>query len=339
MTLAVDLDATFAAEGAAPFTVDAAFEVAAGETLTVLGPSGSGKTLLLESVAGFHDHGGTVALDGRRADDRPPEDRDFGFVFQDYALFPHMTVAENAAFGLRYLDDARADGGATARSRLRGLLGARPDRTAGRDPQALLADFGIEDLADRYPPTLSGGEKQRVALARALAVDPEVLLLDEPLSSLDVPTRQSLREDLQDVLADVTAVYVTHNRTTARALSDRIAVMNDGRIVQAGSPETVFERPASPTVARFTGANCVPLSAVPALDRQGEGDWLVIRPEAVVLGDGPIRGTVERVLREDATCRVTVAVGGATVEAFTDDPPAPGESVALRFPADRRHVC
>ena len=317
MTLAVDIAATFSADGAEDFHVAADFAVEDGETVVVLGPSGSGKTLLLETVAGFHDHDGTVVHDERRLSDSPPEDRGFGFVFQDYALFPHMTARENVAFGQRY-------------------------RESERDPETVLADVGVPALADRYPPTLSGGEQQRVALARALAVGPDVMLLDEPLSSLDVPTRQSLRDDLQDVLSDVTSVYVTHNRTTARALADRIVVMNDGQVVQTGTPEDVFERPATPLVARFTGSNVLPLDALPVLDGavDGDGDHVAIRPEAVAIANGTdpdATGTVERVTREDATSRVVCRLAtrngtDVTVDVYSDSPPTVGETVSLRFP-------
>jgi ABC-type Fe3+/spermidine/putrescine transport system ATPase subunit len=318
MSLHADVSATFTADGAESFHVDAEIEVERGESLVILGPSGSGKTLLLETVAGFHPHDGPVTLDGERVSDTAPEKRDFGFVFQDYALFPHMTVRENVDFGSRYHDGTR-------------------------DPDELLAELGVGGLSDRYPPTLSGGEQQRVALARALAVRPEVMLLDEPLAALDVPTRQALRDDLADVLADVTAVYVTHNRTTARALADRIAVMNDGRIVQVGTPEDVFERPDSPLVARFTGSNVVDLADAPsireALPGTAEG-VVAVRPEAVVWGDdGDVSGTVERVVREDATNRVAVAVDDIVVEMFAERPPSVGEEVWLTFPADAVHVC
>lgn len=316
------VESTFTADGAEAFTVDAEIEVEPGESLVILGPSGSGKTLLLETVAGFHDHEGFVAFDGRQLTDLPPERRDFGFVFQDYALFPHMTVTENVAYGTQYHDETS-------------------------DPDALLAELGVSPLSDRYPPTLSGGEKQRVALARALAIQPGVMLLDEPLAALDVPTRQALRDDLADVLADVTSVYVTHNRTTARALADRIAVMHDGRIVQTGTPEDVFERPASPMVAEFTGANTVDLSSAPSLRRllngsaSPEGDGhAAIRPEAIAFGDpGDVQASVERVVREDATNRVTLSFDDVTVTAFADDPPSIGDTVGLRFPMDRIHHC
>jgi ABC-type Fe3+/spermidine/putrescine transport system ATPase subunit len=320
--LRADITASFTADGTDTFTVDAEFGVETGENLVVLGPSGSGKTLLLETVAGFHGHEGHVTRNGTVVGDRPPEQRDFGFVFQDYALFPHMTVTENVDYGQRYHDDTRP-------------------------AEDLLAELGVAHLAERYPPTLSGGEKQRVALARALAIKPDVLLLDEPLAALDVPTRQSLRDDLADVLTDVTAVYVTHNRTTARALADRLAVMADGEIVQSGSVADVFDHPASPMVAEFTGSNALSLAEAPALreilgDGFGSGDHVAVRPEAVhIAADGRANGTVpatvERVVREDATSRVTVRVDGVTVEAFSDDPPRPGETVRLRVPPERVH--
>ncbi|MFB6109452.1 MAG: ABC transporter ATP-binding protein [Halodesulfurarchaeum sp.] len=304
MRLEAAIRATFTAEGAEPFDVDAAIEVAAGETLVVLGPSGSGKTLLLESIAGFHDHAGHVRLGDRDIADVPPEKRGFGFVFQDYGLFPHMTVRENVAFGEQYHEETR-------------------------DPDALLESLGVSHLADRSPPTLSGGEKQRVALARSLAVRPEALLLDEPLSALDVPTRQALRDDLAEALADVTGVYVTHNRTTARAIADRIAVMRDGEIVQTGPPEEIFETPATAYVARFVGSNVLPGDR---FDRAA--DAVAIRPEHVEINppDSGIRATVERVAREDAASRVVLDWDGERVEAFSSEPPAVGTTVGVGFP-------
>ena len=325
MGLHADLRATFSAGSANAFSVDAAFDVDRGESLVILGPSGSGKSLLLEAIAGFHEHDGTVTLDGRRLSDHPPERRGFGFVFQDYALFPHLSVRENVEYGVRYHDETR-------------------------DADDLLTELGIDGLADRYPPTLSGGEKQRVALARALVVRPDVMLLDEPLAALDVPTRQTLRDDLADVLADVTSVYVTHNRTTARAIADRIGVMRDGRIVQIGSPAEIFEQPTSPMVANFTGANVIPVSDAPSLEAVfgpgGSSDGHVtIRPEAVEIADsdgdsdGDISAVVERAVREDATHRVTVSIDDILVEAFTDDPPTVGDEVSLTFPRTELHRC
>jgi ABC-type Fe3+/spermidine/putrescine transport system ATPase subunit len=339
--LTADIRSTFTADGAEPFTVDAAIEVESNETCVILGPSGSGKTLLLETIAGFHEHTGVVTANETDITGQPPEERGFGFVFQDYALFPHMTVRENVEYGTRY-------------------------RESSRDAAELLAELGVAHLSERNPPTLSGGEKQRVALARALAIRPSVMLLDEPLAALDVPTQQALRDDLVDVLDDVTAVYVTHNRTTARAVADRIVVMQDGRVVQRGTPEDVFERPASPMVARFTGANVIDLSAAPSLrhnlddhigpqarsdgsgrgpvDRDSDTDaptQVAIRPEAITLGDadGDLSATVERVVREDATNRVTLAFDDVTVEAFATSPPVVGAEVTLSFPRDRLHPC
>jgi ABC-type Fe3+/spermidine/putrescine transport system ATPase subunit len=324
--LTAEVRSRFTAPGAEPFTLDLSLEVAAGETVVVLGPSGSGKSLLLESVAGFHAHEGVVTHGGRDVTNAPPETRDFGFVFQDYALFPHMTVAENVRYGDRYHEET-ADAG------------------------TLLADLEIGDLADRYPKTLSGGERQRAALARALYVDPSVLLLDEPLSSLDVPTRDRLRRDMLEVLDDVTSLYVTHDRTTARTLGDRILLVDDGEVVQRGTPREVFEHPTSPFVARFTGGNCVPLGADglrEAVGAPADAEWLAVRPEDVRLdGDagfdakvgsngasGKTTGTVERVVREDATYRATLSVGGERLEVTTNDPPAVDSVVGVSFDGD-----
>jgi ABC-type Fe3+/spermidine/putrescine transport system ATPase subunit len=307
MTLAVDVAARFTATGTDPFVVDVAFEVEEGESLVILGPSGSGKTLVLETIAGFHPSRGTIRNGDRDLTDLPPEKRDFGFVFQEYALFPHMTVRENVAFGARYHEETR-------------------------DPETVLAELGVADLAGRTPPTLSGGEAQRVALARSLAIGPEAFLLDEPLSALDVPTRQALRDDVADLLADVTAVYVTHNRTTARAIADRIAIMRDGELVQTGAPETVFEQPASPFVARFTGANCLPLDALGEYGRElreREGDreatHVAIRPEYVVLDpEAPdFETTVKRCTREDATNRLVLSLPATTGPATASESSGP----------------
>jgi len=316
VSVEMDLRATFTDTGSEPFTVAADLTVADGETLVVLGPSGSGKTLLLESLAGVRDHGGSVAVDGRDVSDAPPEERGFGFVFQDYALFPHLTVHENVAYGTRYYDDTR-------------------------DPDTLLADLGIADLAERSPGRLSGGEKQRVALARALAVRPRAFLLDEPLSALDPPTRAALRGDLANVLADETAVYVTHDRTTARAMADRVAVVADGEIRQVGSTDAVFERPNDPFVARFTGANCVPRESLPAAVHEPlpSGTHVAIRPEHVGLGpeERDLEARVVRSVREDATYRVTLAVGDEQLDAFTESPPE-GETVGVSLPRSHCHV-
>lgn len=297
--IAFDVDARFG-EG---FRLAADGHVAAGETLAVLGPSGSGKTLLVETLGGFHDHAGSVTFDGCDVTDRPPEDRPLGMVFQDGALFPHLSVRENVAFGEPYHADAR-------------------------DPDRLLARVGIAELAERRPATLSGGERNRVALARALAPDPPAVALDEPLAALDPPTRDALRADLGELLADRTAVLVTHDRTTARALGDRVAVLADGRIRQTGTPATVFDRPATPFVARFVGCSVLPTGVA---DRGASA----VRPEHVALcpaDDGRVAGTVQRIERVAASERVVVDLGDTTLTAFADDPPAVGRRVGVRFP-------
>ncbi|KZN22937.1 Fe3+/spermidine/putrescine ABC transporter ATP-binding protein [Haladaptatus sp. R4] len=313
MSFDVDIAATFTTEGTDSFDLETEFSVETGETLVVLGPSGSGKTLLLETVAGYHDHDGHVGFDGHDVTDDPPEERGFGFVFQDYALFPHMTARENVAFGARYHPEAR-------------------------DADTVLADLGVDHLADRRPETLSGGERQRVALARSLAIRPAALLLDEPLSALDVPTREALRDDLRDLVADITAIHVTHNRTTARALADRIAVMRDGRIVQLGSVEDVFHRPATPFVAWFTGSNCLPVSALPDGTISGSSaTHVAIRPEYVELdGSNPTAmASVTRITPRDGDDRVTLTLGDEEVTAFSNAALTVGESVPVTLPTDR----
>ncbi len=211
-------------------------QIRRGEFLTLLGESGCGKTTTLRIVSGFEEPSeGRVAINGRPVNGVPPHRRRVNTVFQNYALFPHMTVGENVAYGLRF------DG-----------VGRR-DRTqrAGE----MLERVGLADKIDQRPGALSGGQKQRAALARALIKEPEVLLLDEPLSALDARLRKELQLELKRVQRDtgITFVYVTHDQEEALAMSDRIAVMNGGRICQLGTPEEVFERPQSLFVAEFVG--------------------------------------------------------------------------------------
>lgn len=211
-------------------------DVAAGEYFVVLGPTGAGKTVLLETVAGLHQpHKGCILLDGRDVTNVPPERRSIGFVYQDYALFPHLSVAENISFGLK----------------LRGL-----DRRVVEERLAGISQLlGIDHLLHRRPGTLSGGEAQRVALARALVVEPRLLLLDEPLSALDPETREGLQRELARLHRQLssTTIHVTHDFEEAVALGDRIAVVNEGQVVQIGAPEEIFRKPTSEFVARFVG--------------------------------------------------------------------------------------
>ncbi|GER83985.1 ABC transporter ATP-binding protein [Thermogemmatispora aurantia] len=226
-------------------------EVEQGEFLTLLGPSGCGKTTILRLVAGFEQaDAGRILLDGEEITTRPANRRPMGMVFQSYALFPHMTAEQNVAFGLR----------------LRRLSPTLIHRRC----EELLALVGLADRAHNYPHQLSGGQQQRVALARALAVEPKVLLLDEPLSALDAAVRVTLREEIRRIQQQLgmTVIYVTHDQEEALAISDRIAVMARGRLEQLGAPEEIYRRPRTVFVAGFVGAS----TRLPArLERAADG--------------------------------------------------------------------
>lgn len=215
---------------------DLSLKVAPGELLSLLGPSGCGKTTTLRMIAGFETPtSGRIRLDGREVTMLRPERRGVGMVFQSYALFPHMNVAENVAFGLR------AGGVSGARAR---------ERTERALERVELAGYGLRRVQE-----LSGGQQQRVALARALAPEPTLLLLDEPLSNLDAALRERTRTELRGLLKglETTAVFVTHDQEEAFALSDRVAVLDAGRLCQVGAPESLYARPATPFVAAFLG--------------------------------------------------------------------------------------
>jgi putative spermidine/putrescine transport system ATP-binding protein len=220
-------------------------QVRPGELLTLLGPSGSGKTTLLKIVAGFESPtGGEVLLRGRDISRLAPARRGVGMVFQHYALFPHMTVAQNLAYGLK--------------------VRRRPRRERERRVAELLGLLHLEGLAGRYPRQLSGGQQQRVALGRALAYDPEIVLMDEPLGALDRSLRTEMEREIRRLHRDLgaTIVYVTHDQQEALALSDRIAILRGGRLVGLGTPEELFRRPANSFVAEFfAGANLLAVEA------------------------------------------------------------------------------
>ncbi len=219
---------------------DVSFTVSEGELVALLGPSGCGKTTLLRIIAGLESaDSGAVLFDGLDASQRSAKDRNVGFVFQHYALFRHMTVFENVAFGLRVRPRA-----------------ARPsDAAIDRKVHELLTLVQLDYLGDRYPNQLSGGQRQRVALARALAVEPKVLLLDEPFGALDAQVRQELRRWLRRLHADIhlTSVFVTHDQEEALELANRVVVMNRGVIEQQGTPDEVVDHPATPFVLHFLG--------------------------------------------------------------------------------------
>ncbi|NYZ15514.1 ABC transporter ATP-binding protein [Azospirillum sp. RWY-5-1] len=216
-----------------------------GEFLTLLGPSGCGKTTTLRIIAGFVDPtGGRVLIDGREVGHLPPNKREVGMVFQNYALFPHLTVAENIAFGMKQ----------------RGAPEAVRRRRAGE----LLDLIKMTGMGDRHPGELSGGQRQRVAIARAVAHPPAILLMDEPLGALDLKLREAMQQELRAIqkALGITTLYVTHDQTEAMVMSDRIVVMQGGRVEQIGTPSDIYMRPASRFVASFVGRiNFVPLAA------------------------------------------------------------------------------
>ena len=236
--------------GGGPVVKNVSFSLDAGEVLVLVGPSGSGKTTLLRLVAGFDspDAGNIFLTEKHACGDgawMPPEKRNLGMVFQDYALFPHLKVVQNVSFGLKGWEKA-----------------AKAERALG-----LLQMVQLGEFADRYPYQLSGGEQQRVALARALAPSPLALLLDEPLSNLDPRLRAQLRRELKGILTSkgITALYVTHDHEESLYMGDRVAVINDGHIEQIGTPEQIFHQPANRFVARFLGlADFVPAKATDA---------------------------------------------------------------------------
>jgi sulfate transport system ATP-binding protein len=226
--------------GGFPALTEVSLEVQGGELVALLGPSGSGKTSLLRVIAGLElPDAGRIVFDGRDATERSLRERNVGFVFQHYALFRHMSVFENVAFGLRVRP-----------RRLRPPVHHIRERV-----WRLLELVQLEALADRLPAQLSGGQRQRVALARALAVEPEVLLLDEPFGALDAKVRKELRRWLRRLHDElhVTSIFVTHDQEEALELADRVVIMNHGRIEQVGTPGDVYERPATPFVFRFLG--------------------------------------------------------------------------------------
>ena len=318
-----------------------------GEFVSFLGPSGCGKTTTLRMIAGFeHPSDGSIVVDGKEITRQPPNRRNVGMVFQSYALFPNMTVADNIGFGLKV---------------------RRTPRARAREKVAeLLELIHLPDKGDRYPWQLSGGQQQRVALARALAIEPQVLLLDEPLSALDAKIRVALRKEIRTIQRQlgITTVYVTHDQEEALSLSDRVVVMNEGRIEQIGAPADIYNFPATSFVASFVGTlNLIAGRVVDAaagrlsIDgqevrtskpiedaRDGATVTVAIRPESVELGDGGganrLRGPVEDVSFLGSIVRTRIGLdGGATLslDTFNDPhlvPPNVGDVVTTSFPPE-----
>ncbi|MFH8624567.1 ABC transporter ATP-binding protein [Streptomyces vietnamensis] len=277
-------------------------EIADGEFFSMLGPSGSGKTTVLRMIAGFETpSAGTVELAGRDVTRLAPFERDVHTVFQDYALFPHMTVEQNVAYGLKVRGVPRAE--RLVRSR------------------AALAQVGLDGLGKRRPAELSGGQRQRVALARALVGRPRVLLLDEPLGALDLKLRERMQVELKEIQREVgiTFVFVTHDQEEALTMSDRIAVFHQGRIEQVAAPAEIYERPATPFVAGFVGTSNL-LSGDAAQRVVGASGTYSIRPEKIRIlpdhkasgdpGHATAAGTVAEVVYLGDSTRFLVDLDG-----------------------------
>ncbi|MFB6090408.1 MAG: ABC transporter ATP-binding protein [Halobellus sp.] len=297
---------------------DVSLTIDDGEIMGIVGPSGCGKTTTLRLVAGFETATeGRIEYDDEDVTHVPPENRNVGLVFQSYALFNNMTVMDNITFG----------------PRMHGVGEEERKRRANR----LLDLLDISELADRDPQTLSGGQQQRVGLARALAIEPRLLLLDEPMTGLDAELKQTLRKELGELLSDldVTTLYVTHDQEQAMSMCDRIAVMNDGVIEQVGTPSEIYEAPANEFVATFIGTS----NLLPASVRNGVVDFgfaevdssslpdygdvdLAVRPDDFVLGSGPISATVTNLF---------YLGGKIQIIAETDD------GTELTLEVDRRH--
>jgi molybdopterin-binding protein len=336
---------------------DINLEIDKGEYFAILGPTGSGKTMLLETLAGLRrPSSGEIWIAGEDVTGVPPERRHLGFMYQDYLLFPHLTVRSNITFGLRRNSPDRSD------ARVRDLVGL----------------LKIGHLLDRRVAGLSGGEQQRIALARALAPQPLVLLLDEPLSALDPQNRRAVRRELAALhtALGTTTVHVTHDFEEALVLADRIAVINEGRVVQVGPPEEVFRRPASPFVAQFVGAEnlfhgevSLGQAGAPAGPESGgavfrsrglelsviaeqEGPaYASIRPEEITVSREPphssavnnLTGTIRNIEKTAAVVRLTVDAGvpfvvAITAQSFDSLQLGAGIPVYISFKATAIHI-
>jgi len=311
---------------------DITMTIEPGEFFTLLGPSGCGKTTLLRAIAGFHGvNGGQILFDGQNVSERPPWERNIGFVFQNYALWPNKTIFENVAYGLKLRKVSRED----TRTRVR----------------AALEQVQLRGVEDRYPSEMSGGMQQRIAMARALIIDPPLLLLDEPMSNLDARLRISLRQELRELQKriGVTAIYVTHDQEEALEMSDRIAVMNGGVVEQLARPEDVYARPSTRFVAEFVGdANFLEgtiedrgftldsgaLIKLPSTREPGPAT-LFVRPERVILGEagqGLVDGIVADIRYVGRSWVHRLVIGdGVSLWADSSSRLQPGQSVGISF--------
>ena len=302
-------------------------DIAAGEFFAMLGPSGSGKTTCLRLIAGFEQPtSGGIAIFGERADGVPPYRRNVNTVFQDYALFPHLNVIDNVAYGLMVKGVARS-------ARLK----------AAEDALALVR---LPGYGARRPSQLSGGQRQRVALARALVNRPKVLLLDEPLGALDLKLRENMQEELKLLQKSlgITFIFVTHDQGEALSMADRVAVFNDGRIMQVGAPQEIYQRPASRFVADFVGSsNVLPPDFVQRYS--GQKRWGSLRPESIRIGsDASGDGVPARVVSLSylgAATRIGLDAEGLRLHATLpagSPVPGEGEAVTITFNREQLHL-
>ncbi|MEO8244929.1 MAG: ABC transporter ATP-binding protein [bacterium] len=298
--------------------------IAEGAFFAMLGPSGSGKTTCLRLISGFEQPtAGQIRIFGQDVSTTPPHLRNVNTVFQDYALFPHMNVRDNVAYGLMVKGVARAA------------------RYAKADE--MLALVKLDAYGDRKPGQLSGGQRQRVALARALVNEPRVLLLDEPLGALDLKLREAMQDELKSLQQrlGITFVFVTHDQGEALSMADSLAVFNEGRIAQIGTPSEIYAHPRTRFVADFVGSsNVLPPALTQSLG--GPAKWSSLRPEALHLSSsGQLTGTVTALRYLGAGNRITVRTQGAEIAAIlpTGTPtPDPGSTVTLAFAPDALHV-
>jgi molybdate/tungstate transport system ATP-binding protein len=305
---------------------DITFQVNKGEYFVILGPTGAGKTLLLEIIAGIHlAQEGHVFLDGEDVTHEPPEKRNIGFLYQDYSLFPHFTVEKNIEYGLK-------------------VRGVSPEKRKEKI-EALMEMLNIGMLRERDPTTLSGGEQQKVAMARALAIDPKILLLDEPFSALDENTQTRLITEMKEIhrREGITVIHVTHDQEEAMILADRIAILIEGRIVQIGTPHEIFYQPLNTEIAQFVkieniwegtviskkrdeitvAVNGAHITAIASGFAVGNAVRVIVRPEEIVIGTGKtsarnvLQGTITSLTRRGFLYRVVIDCGICVVASVT----------------------
>jgi putative spermidine/putrescine transport system ATP-binding protein len=292
MTAAVSFKNLSRSFGTVKAVDNVSLDIAAGEFFAMLGPSGSGKTTCLRLIAGFEQPtSGSISIFGQPCEGLPPYKRNVNTVFQDYALFPHMTVGQNVAYGLMIKGVNRADREAKAK--------------------AALELVKLKDYGSRKPGQLSGGQRQRVALARALVNEPKVLLLDEPLGALDLKLREQMQDELKHLQKQlgITFVFVTHDQGEALSMADRVAIFNEGKIVQAGTPKDIYEHPRTRFAANFVGSSNV-LSPEFSARHGGPKKWCSLRPEKITLAKSGVKGRIESINYQGATTRLIVEADG-----------------------------